>query len=197
MDWMREITTRVPPIDDSIYGPMYRCSLTLKDGTFLPCAVLQSRDRIVELAMRRFEEEKRGGGLFGKRNAYREIVSNFVANGNSVNDYDVASACESRFAIPLALLSQIHGETSMGWTGWVFRMRDGRAFSYGTSFSTEFFQLPEGYEFSDVVEVVNHSYLDVDGTVTSLKRASSLPTRYRPAAVLRERAFFSCAVDGL
>ena len=85
----------------------------------------------------------------------------------------------------------------MAWTGWVFRMKDGRAFSYGTSFLTEFFQLPEGYEFSDVDEVINHAFVEAAGVVTKLAQGGLLPNGYRPDAVLRERPFFSCAVDGI
>ena len=85
----------------------------------------------------------------------------------------------------------------MSWTAWVFRMRDGRAFSYGTSFLTEFFQLPDGYEFSDVEEVINHSFVDAEGNVTSLRRAGIAPASYRSSLIFRERPFFACAVDGV
>jgi hypothetical protein len=197
VDWVKQITSSVDPIDDSIYGPRYRCSLTLKDGTFLPCAVLQSKDRLVDLAKRRIKEEMQGHGRLGGDDPYGQIISTFVAGGNRVNDYDVATASSSRFAIPLSLLSRIHGETTMGWTGWVFRMKDQRMFSYGTSFLTEFFQLPDGYDFSDVDEVINHSFVTADGTVANLEQGGYLPPGYRPQSVLRERAFFSCAVDGV
>jgi hypothetical protein len=197
MDWVRRITSQVEPLEDTIYGPRYRCSITLKDGTFLPCAIIQSKERLVELAKRRIKEEMHGRGHIGGEDPYGQIVTTFVAGGNRVNDYDVATASESRFAIPSKLLSRIHGETTMAWTGWVFRMRDGRAFSYGTSFLTEFFQLPDGYEFSDVEDVVNHSFVDASGVITKLHEGGLLPRDYKPEAVFRERAFFSCAVDGV
>ena len=136
-------------------------------------------------------------GRLGREDPYTQIVTTFVAGGNRVNDYDVATASESRFAIPKKLLAQIHGETTMGWTGWVFRMSDGRPFSYGTSFLMEFFHLPDGYEFSDVEEVINDSFVDSSGAIARLQKGGLLPNGYRPDAVLRERAFFSCAVDGL
>lgn len=197
MDWIKQITNTVEPIQDQIYGPRYRCALTLKDGTFLPCAVIQSRDRLVELAKRRIKEEMQGRGAIGGDDPYGQIVSTFVAGGNRVNDYDVDSASPSRFAIPLGLLRQIRGETTMGWTGWVFRMKDQRLFAYGTTFLTEFFQLPEGYGFADVVEVLNHSGLSEDGSLLKLREGGALPTRYPRDRVLRERAFFSCAVYGI
>jgi hypothetical protein len=194
---MKKIIGEIEPIRDEFYGPRYRCSLTLKDGTFLPCAVVQSRERLVDLAKRRIKEEMGRRGRLGGDDPYGQIVANFVANGNRVNDYDVATASLSRFAIPLSLLSRIHGETSMAWTGWVFRMRDGRAFSYGTTFSMEFFQLPDGYEFSDVEEVINHSFVSDEGVITSLQRGGLSRASYRASAIFRERAFFTCAVDGV
>ena len=196
-DWVRKITGAVQPIDDSIYGRRYRCSLTLKDGTFLPCAVVQSKDRLADLAKRRIKEEIDGRGHLGGPDPYGQIVETFVAGGNRINDYDVASAGESKYAIPLPLLRKIHGETTMGWTGWVFQMRDGRYFSYGSSFHMEFFQLPDGYDFTDVEKVLNHSFVDAVGKVARLREGGILPSGYRPEGVLRERVFFTCAVDGV
>jgi hypothetical protein len=196
-DWARKIVDAVQPIEDSIYGPRYRCSLTLRDGTTLPCAVLQSKERLVELAKRRIREELDRDGRIGGPDSYGQIIKTFVANGNRVNDYDVASSGESKFAIPLSLLRQIHGETFMSWTGWVFRMRDNQLFSYGSSFLMEFFQLPEGYDFSDVVEVINHSFVDGDGHVEKLREGGIPPKSYNVDEVFRERAFFTCAIDGI
>jgi hypothetical protein len=61
----------------------------------------------------------------------------------------------------------------------------------------EFFQLPDGYDFSDVEEVINHSFVSDDGVVTGLQRGGILPASYRTSTILRERQFFSCAVDGV
>ena len=196
-DWVRNITSRVEPLNDSIYGPRYRCSLTLKDGTFLPCAVIQSKGRLVELAKRRIKDEMQGRGCLGGVDPYGQIVASFVTGGNRINDYDVASSDVSKYAIPLSLLTQIHGETTMGWTGWVFRMRDGQLFSYGSSFRMEFFQLPDGYDFSDVTEVINHSFVDSAGAVVGLRQGEVLPAHYPPTNVFRERVFFTCVVDSV
>jgi hypothetical protein len=194
-DWIRNITSTVEPIEDSFYGARYRCSLTLKDGTFLPCAVIQSKKKLVELAKRRIREEMEGKGRIGGDDPYGQIVTTFVARGNRINDYDVASSEISRNAIPLPLLKKIEGETFMAWTGWVFRMRDGKLFSCGTSFRAEFLQLPEGYDFDDVTEVINHSFVNAAGTLVTLSRGALPPANYDRAKVLRERMFFVCAVD--
>jgi|SRR5579863_2329876 len=194
---LENVLATIEPLEDAIYGPKYRCSLTLKDGTFLPCAVLQSKTRLVELAKRRIKEEMGGKGRIGGPDPYGQIVETFVSGFNRVAEYNVLSAAESKYAIPRSLLSQIHGETTMAWTGWVFRMSDGHLFSYGSSFNMEFFQLPDGYEFSDVVEVVNHSFVNSSGSIVSLQRGTMLPSEHRPESVLRDRVFFICAVDGI
>jgi hypothetical protein len=138
-----------------------------------------------------------GKGRIGGDDPYGQIVTTFVARGNRVNDYDIASSDSSQNAIPLTLLRQIHGETFMAWTGWVFRMRDDRLFSYGTSFRAEFLQLPEGYDFHDVTEVINHSFVDTNGAVVALTQGALPPANYDRTKVFRERAFFVCAVDGI
>lgn len=196
-EFVKQVVDTTEPIEDPIYGPRYRCSLTLKDGTLLPCVILQSKERLVVLAKRRIKEELAGKGALGGPDPYGQIVSLFVAGGDRVNDYNVASAGPSRFAIPRSLLSRIEGETTMGWTGWVFRMNDGSLFSYGSSFNMEFLQLPETYEFSDVKDVINHSFVNTSGSVVPLRVSpdAGLPDPYPMGSVFRERVFFTCAVD--
>src|SRR5689334_16914811 len=106
-DWIRTIVESVEPLQDSIYGPRYRCSLTLKDGTELPCAVIHSKRRLVDLAARRIREEMQGTGKLHGPDAYEQIVSTFVVGGNRINEFDVVSSSESRYAIPPSLLSRI------------------------------------------------------------------------------------------
>ncbi len=193
----QHIIETVEPFEDSFYSPRYRCSLTLKDGTYLPCAVIQSKQRLVELAKRRIKEEMDGKGRLGGVDPYGQIVSSFVTRGNRINDYDVISATTSPFAIPLALLHQIHSETTMAWTGWVFEMSDGSTFSYGSSFSMEFFQLPEGYLFDDVTKVHNHSYVGKNGKLLPLQQGGFFPDDYKDVPLLRERIYFTCAIESI
>lgn len=158
--------------------------------------MLRSSTATVQLAVRRFEEEKKGLGVFRRKGAYEEIVKTFVAAGNRVNSYDIARVEPSRYAIPLALLREIQGETTMAWTGFVFEMKDGRCFAYGTTFLMEFFDLPEGYAFSDVRKVHNHSYVTASGEVRRLREGiAEQPNDYNFASVLREKPYFICYHD--
>ena len=83
------------------YGERYRVSTTLSDGTQLPCVVVESAARLVDLAIKRFDETRSDKSLHSSV-GYRAIVKTFVTNGNSVNDYDLQSLTVSPFAIPLA-----------------------------------------------------------------------------------------------
>jgi hypothetical protein len=100
-----------------------------------------------------------------------------------------------RFAIPLALLKKVEGETTMAWTGFVFEMRDGKLFSYGTSFGVEFFGLPDGYGFDDVVAVHNHAYVSSNGKLSPLVQGMGAQPADDRSQVLRERPYFVCYYD--
>ena len=79
---IQQIITTVEPLQDSMYGLCYRCSLTLKDDTELPCVVIHSRKKLVELAKRRIRDEIDGQGYLGGVDPYEQIVSLFVTGGN-------------------------------------------------------------------------------------------------------------------
>ena len=192
------IKSGVEPLPDSVYGPGYRCSAYLRDGTFLPCVMLRQVAPLTALALRRFEEEKQGKGIFrsGGNDAYQKIVEHFILAGNHVNNHDIVRVETSRFAIPIELLRQVEGETTMSWTGFVLEMNDGKRFSYGTTFLAEFFSLPDGYEFRDAVRIYNHAYVSPDGSVKQLVRGmAAQPLDYEPSRVLRERPYFTCHYD--
>jgi hypothetical protein len=61
----------------------------------------------------------------------------------------------------------------------------------------DFLQLPDGYDFSDVEEVINHSFVNSTGALASLEQGRGLTEEYRQMEILRERAFFSCAVEDI
>ena len=42
---------------------------------------------------------------------------------------------------------------SRNWTPFTAKMKDGSFFALGTPFNFEFFDLPEGYTYEDIVEV--------------------------------------------
>lgn len=184
------------PFPDSNYGSGVRCSAYLIDGTFLPCVMLRLSEPVTQLALRRFKELAPKSFRTPKNPSYEDVVKIFVAHGNRVNAYDVARVEESRFAIPLSVLKQIHGETTMAWTGFVLEMKDKSCFSFGTTFLTQFFNLPDDYTFEDVARVHNHSYVNAAGAVASLRAgSSSQPDDYDMRQVFRERPYFVCNID--
>jgi len=178
---------KIEPLEDNVYGTGYRASICLVDGTFLPCVIFRNSKTIVELAIRRFEEEQNG----------RSIVKSFVARGNCINAYGIGKIEKSKFAFPLSILKQIQGETHMGWTGFVGRMKDGECFSFGTTFLMEFFDMPEKYSVEDIDEIINHSYISKLGEIRSCYAEVEKPTDKHNDLIYRERPYFECYLDNL
>jgi hypothetical protein len=182
------------------YGPGYRTSAYLTDGTFLPCVMFCNPENKVRLAIKRFADEKVGNSIFRKsrESGYADIVKNFVTTGNLINNYDISRVEISRNALPLKILEQIHGETTMGWTGFVVRMKDQNVFGFGTRFRSEFFQMPEDYLPDDIAEIINHSYLSKTGQICAhTVPFLEWPEDYDDLNVFKERPYFDCFIDGL
>jgi hypothetical protein len=176
----------IEPWPDNAYGTLYRTSAYLKDGTYLPCVAFQSKQKIVALAAKRFEELKK------QPDQYKMVFESFVASGTCVDSYNIDRLEPSRFAWPLSLIKTIRGETVMSWTAFVVEMNDGKQFSYGTSFLFQFFDLPAGYGFQDIRKI--HSgdvYSDSEG------RQSFTMERHARVKYFREKPFFTCYIDGL
>jgi hypothetical protein len=199
-DILEFLKNNIEPIDDYSYGIGFRASVYLVDGTFLPCVIFRSSKKIVELAIKRFNDEQSGKSIFSKpsKSGYYEIVKTFVTKGNCINAYDICKVEKSKYAFPISVLKQIKGETTMGWTGFVVKMNDGKCFSFGTTFLMEFFQMPEDYSVGDIEEIINHSYISTAGKVCSHKVPFfEYPSNYNNSVVYRERPFFECYLDSL
>jgi len=173
-DIISHVTRTIEPLDDRIHGRLYRCAATLTDGTHLPCVVIKNATKRVDLAIKRFEETRHDKTLHESA-GYRATVASFVCSGNIVNDYDIHALDNSPFALPIHLVSQIGGETSMGWTEFIGTMDDGVDFCFGTTFDAMFFNMPEGYIAQRLVKVV-----------------PSIRGERRHETVYRERPFFEC-----
>jgi hypothetical protein len=180
------VVRNVEPLTDRIYGNRYRVAAHLKDGTYLPCAVLQSKRAHVDLALRRFKE------LRWKRSQYESVVESFVSAGSRVADYHLRDVEVSPFAWPLDILKQIHGETTMGWTAFVAEMRDGTMHSYGTQFNFEFFDLPTDYSYADITKI--HSGM-IHSPTRGLEPYSLSASK--EVQTWREKPFFTCYLSVL
>lgn len=200
-DIIKYLKNNIEPLEDSFYGQGYRASVYLRDGTYLPCVIFRNSSKIVNLAIKRFKEEKQGNGIFSKSSGmgYYNIVKTFVAKGNCINEYDIAKINKSPYAFPIPILKQIQGETAMSWTCFVSKMKDGMNVGFGTTFYTEFFDIPDGYSVDDIVEIINHSYISESGQVYKWHEHSPLssPSNFDKIFFYRERPFFECYLDNL
>jgi len=194
------LKNNIEPLSDQIYGDGYRASAYLTDGTYIPCVRFRNPELKTNQAIKRFDEEKKGKSLFKSNsgNGYKEIVELFVTGGNSLNEYDIERIEISPFAFPKNILDQIQGETTMSWTGFCAKMKDGKIFGFGSRFLFDFFQMPNGYKSTDIVEIINHSYISKTGELKEHKVPFfDWPTDYDEKAIHRERPFFDCYIKGI
>ena len=180
------LKNRIEPLEDKIYGKRYRAAVRLLDHTYLPCVVFQSRKAQVELALSRFDQ------LREDRSQYKMVVESFVAGGSRINDYEISDIEPSLYCWPLTILKQIHGETVMSWTAFVVEMKDATMHSYGTSFHYEFFDLPKGYSYSDIVRI--HSGMLYTPETGLRPFSMDAQKQIQP---YREKPFFTCYLKEL
>jgi hypothetical protein len=173
------------PFANEFYGPLYRCAAHLKDGTYLPCVVFSSRKRQIDILEQRFNE------VVEKPIQFRQCVEWFCTSGSRVDVHSIAAITSSPYALTNSLISQILGETSMGWTCFVMEMRDGVLFNCGTSFERFFFELPDGYVIADIKEIHSNKVVDVSGELVSGRNARTA------GPFLREKSHFSCYLTSL
>jgi len=180
------LRTNIEPLEDRIFGKRYRAAARLLDETYLPCVVFQSRLLTVDLAIRRFDE------LRSDPSQYRMVVESFVSKGSHAADYEIKAIEPSPFAWPLEFLKKIHGETVMSWTAFVVEMKDGVMFSFGTTFSFEFFELPEGYAYTDIARIHSGMLHSQEQGLIPFSTNSMNGIR-----IYREKPFFTCFLDHL
>ena len=68
-------------------------------------------------------------------------------------------------------------------------------FNFGTAFSFAFFDLPENYNFSDITEVINHSYIDSSGKIQNYRKTGL--KNFSNVKIYREKDYFNCYLKGL
>lgn len=197
-DIIKFLKGNIEPMEDNSYGLGYRAAAYLTDGTYLPCVIFRNPSTVVNLAIRRFKEEQSGKSIFAKSSGlgYNDIVKNFVTNGNCVNDYDISKVELSKYAFPMPTIKQIRGETKMGWTGFVAKMKDGKQFAFGTDFYVSFFDMPENYQPDDIIEIINHSYIGKDNELKSYHTPDVYDV-FSHDMVFHSKPFFDCYIDNL
>lgn len=188
---IRFLKKNIEPVEDVVFGKKYRASVTLKGNLVIPCVEFLDKEVYVNQAIRRFDHER-------GNNPYKEIVCSFLAEKNVINPKGIIQIEQSRNAMPMSVLKKIRGETIMSWTGFVLKMKDGKCFNYGTSVSMDFFELPDDYDFSDIAEVINHSYLDKDGEIHNWRKTwKSAFEKSESLNIYRELNYFECYVHGI
>lgn len=159
-EYIREyLKNNIKPNADVYSRVSYRTSAYLNDGAYLPCVIFRKSADIVDLAIRRFDEER--GKLLKKTISHRKIVEHFVTKQNCINSYDIGRIEKSPFALDTKFYEKIWSasETRMSWISFTATMDDDKEFWFGTPYNIEFFEMPEGYGADRVIEIHPHNAL--------------------------------------
>jgi hypothetical protein len=182
------------------YGNYYRAAAYVRGGTYLACVTFRSPRYDIESKTRMLERARAGEYMVNNSAelAYQSEIKSMVSHGNRVNFYDIDRIVPSQYAFPPEILSQIGGETTMGWTGFSARMSDGKFFGFGTTQNFDFFEMPDGYRKTDIREILNHSYVLKTGELRYHQRAFfTAPPDYSEAVIYQSLPFFECFLDEL
>jgi hypothetical protein len=120
---------------------------------------------IVELAIRRFEATREipSSPSSTRLNpiGYYDVVKQFVCGSNRVEYYEVVRVEKCRYTIPGKLREKVCtiNQSRMTWTSFSGRMYDGQEFWFGTPVNSYFFEMPDGYSGSNLVDVTPHQNL--------------------------------------
>ena len=192
------LKNNIEPIEDKFHGAFYRASVYLKDETFLPCVVFRNSQKTVDLAIKRFKEEKQAESIFSRKHGfgYKQVVKSFGASGNRLNHFDISKITESRFALPKKIQYQITGETAISWKVFIAKFKDNRKLSFGTRWHDAFFEIPTDYNVNEIVEIINDSYIQKNGEIISHNSLKKLDFDLFEK-IHQDKPFFECYLDNL
>ncbi|MEQ1489742.1 MAG: hypothetical protein ABL932_04255 [Terricaulis sp.] len=178
------IEAGIEEVPEEFGGPGYRCSVWLKDGTYLPCVFVQKVGRPADRLRKSVGDELSGEGQYDPLTCdpVRQSLKWYLCYPNQIASHLIERIEPSPFAIPISLLAQVTGEVAS--YVWLFALEtaSGRRFKFSGQdpSSMIFFELPDEVSFSDFVNVINPN------------ARKSLP---RCEATLHERVFFNCYED--
>ncbi len=197
-DLIRFLKDHIEPLEDEIYGQSYRAAVYLKDGTFIPCVIFRNFQLVTQLAFERFrtalirgwtEKKIRGVG-------YAHMIRHFSINNKRVKFSEIKKIEPSSFAFPNKFLQLIETETGEGWTGFTCKMKDGKYIGFKANYTFEFFFIPNGYHFTDIEMLINHSYVLKNGELKHYQvPMPNYPFDQDRALVNYEMPFFECYLD--
>lgn len=139
-----------------------RCQAYLDNGGFLPCLrLMDGRLHITDL-VERLDGTVPGAPSPG-RAAFESMLSNEIWSSNAIGYWMIERVEPSPNALPVALREAIGPPINRDLWAWVFEMRDGARFNYGSCGAFDFLRLPDGYGFQDVAKVLPRKVVDQRG----------------------------------
>jgi len=151
------LLAEIEPVFDFYSGEKsYPASARLHDGTYLPCVAFKPASRLVDRAIRKFEEAKDGTA----RITYREMVHLQCCIHNMISPHNVEIVTRSPYALSAQHLEILHSAFEAlqldpvgNYLPFVAEMVDGKRFNFYFVPETQFLDIPEGYDATQIVGI--------------------------------------------
>ncbi|MBL1222471.1 hypothetical protein JET18_16580 [Chryseobacterium sp. L7] len=185
----------VEPISDRFYGDGYCASVTLDDGTFLPCVVFRHKRKAIENIYHALHEKRYG--IIDKKPYDTEFVQRGIIEHGLVSenilkfDADVVKVETCEYAMPEKI---IQGMSSTPTHYFLVKFKDGtyENFRQGEGY---FYEVPAQKKLEDIVEIFNSTLILQNDEIIELK---NLMDWKKNEAVLKKihiaRPYFVCYI---
>ncbi|MGE8434319.1 hypothetical protein [Chryseobacterium joostei] len=159
----------VEPISSTYYGDRYCASVTLNDGTFLPCVEFRHKGKMIELIYKALHEKRYG--IIDKRPYETEFVQKTIIEHNLASenmlkfDSDVIKIEKCKYALPEKNLQKMSGTPTHYF---LVQFKDGsyENFRWGEGL---FYEVPFKKQLEDIVEVFNSKLILQNNEIIELK----------------------------
>lgn len=168
-DLMYCLNKYIPPVHDTVYGDEYCASVTLNDGTFLPCVVFRHKGKAVELIYDGLHKKRYG--IIDKRPYDMEFVQKGIIEHHLVSENllkfnsDIIRAEQSRYAMPQRIFQ---GMSTVPTHYFLVKFKDGsyENFRWGEGI---FYDVPHNKRLEDITEVFHSKLILRNNEIIELK----------------------------
>jgi hypothetical protein len=161
-DLCKFLEKEVEPI---CYGELkekaYRAAAYLEDNTYISCVLFRNSYAQADRAIQEFDRVKNNPPI-DKRINYRSYVRAFTTGDNIIASNIISKIEKSRYAISVPCYNKLALMMEKEGGGISFRgiMDDGKKYDFFIESNFEFIDMPEGYNASQLVEIISHDRRD-------------------------------------
>ncbi|MCI3936760.1 hypothetical protein MQX03_06090 [Chryseobacterium aahli] len=159
----------IEPTSNPFYGDEYCTSVTLIDGTLLPCVAFRHQQKTIELIYKALHEKRYG--IKDKKPCDTEflqkgIIEHYLTSENILKfDSDTIKVEKCKYAMPERVLQKI---VSVPTHYFLAKFKDGSYENFRRG-EGQFYELPFNKSLDDIVEIFNSALMLQNNEIIELK----------------------------